>query len=84
MSLEERFLMMTGNNKVWRAPVAGLASVAMLATMGVSTLTANAANTYDLTKVYADGTSETNHGVTSIDGAQLVPGADPAGQTVTG
>ena len=35
--------MMTGNNKVWRAPVAGLASVAMLATMGVSALTANAA-----------------------------------------
>ena len=84
MSLEERFLTMTGNNKVWRAPVAGLASVAMLATMGVSTLTANAANTYDLTKVYADGTSETIHGVTFIDGAQLVPGADSAGQTVTG
>ena len=44
MSLEERFLMMTGNNKVWRAPVAGLASVAMLATVGVSALTANAAD----------------------------------------
>ena len=34
---------MTGNNKVWRAPVAGLASVAMLATMGVAAMTANAA-----------------------------------------
>ena len=34
---------MTGNNKVWRAPVAGLASVAMLATMGVAA--ANAAET---------------------------------------
>ena len=35
---------MTGNNKVWRAPVAGLASVAMLATLGVSAITANAAS----------------------------------------
>ncbi|MCH9275439.1 InlB B-repeat-containing protein [Bifidobacterium amazonense] len=34
---------MTGNNKVWRAPLAGLASVAMLATMGVAAGTANAA-----------------------------------------
>ena len=34
---------MTGNNKVWRAPVAGLASAAMLATLGVTALTANAA-----------------------------------------
>ncbi|MBW3093738.1 InlB B-repeat-containing protein [Bifidobacterium sp. 82T10] len=33
---------MTGNNKVWRAPLAGLASVAMLATMGVAASTANA------------------------------------------
>ena len=35
---------MTGNNKVWRAPVAGLASAAMLATMGVAAMTANAAS----------------------------------------
>ncbi|MBW3093744.1 InlB B-repeat-containing protein, partial [Bifidobacterium sp. 82T10] len=35
---------MTGNNKVWRAPLAGLASLAMLATMGVAAGTANAAN----------------------------------------
>ena len=35
---------MTGNNKIWRAPIAGLASVAMLATVGVSALTANAAD----------------------------------------
>ena len=33
---------MTGNNKVWRAPLAGLAAVAMLATMGVAAGTANA------------------------------------------
>ena len=42
IALEERFLTMTGNNKVWRAPVAGLASVAMLATLGVTVMTANA------------------------------------------
>ena len=35
---------MTGNNKVWRMPVACLASVAMLATVGVSAMTANAAD----------------------------------------
>ena len=34
---------MTGNNKVWRASLAGLASFAMLATMGVAAGTANAA-----------------------------------------
>ncbi|KAA8825465.1 S-layer homology domain-containing protein [Bifidobacterium myosotis] len=42
MSLEERFQNMTGNTKVWRAPLAGLASVAMIATMGVAASTANA------------------------------------------
>ncbi|KAA8824963.1 InlB B-repeat-containing protein, partial [Bifidobacterium myosotis] len=36
---------MTGNTKVWRAPLAGLASVAMIATMGVAASTANAAPT---------------------------------------
>ena len=34
---------MTGNTKVWRAPLAGLASVAMIATMSVAASTANAA-----------------------------------------
>ena len=34
---------MTGNNKVWRMPVACLASVAMLATVGVGAMTATAA-----------------------------------------
>ncbi|PWG65911.1 S-layer homology domain-containing protein [Bifidobacterium callitrichidarum] len=37
---------MTGNTKVWRAPLAGLASVAMIATMGVAASTANAAPSY--------------------------------------
>ncbi|WP_146143676.1 InlB B-repeat-containing protein, partial [Bifidobacterium callitrichos] len=36
---------MTGNNKVWRAPLAGLASIAMLATMGLVASTANADDT---------------------------------------
>ena len=40
---------MTGNNKVWRAPLAGLAAVAMLATMGVAAGTANAADDYTVT-----------------------------------
>ncbi|MBT1172699.1 InlB B-repeat-containing protein [Bifidobacterium sp. MA2] len=35
---------MTGNTSKWRAPLAGLASVAMLATMGVAASTANAAS----------------------------------------
>ena len=39
---------MTGNTKVWRAPLAGLASVAMIATMGVAASTANAAATATL------------------------------------
>ena len=34
---------MTGNKNAWRAPLAGLASVAMIATMGVAASTANAA-----------------------------------------
>ncbi|NMM95003.1 InlB B-repeat-containing protein [Bifidobacterium oedipodis] len=34
---------MTGNKNAWRAPLAGLASVAMIATMGVAAATANAA-----------------------------------------
>ncbi|MBT1173858.1 InlB B-repeat-containing protein, partial [Bifidobacterium sp. MA2] len=33
---------MTGNTSKWRAPLAGLASIAMLATMGVAASTANA------------------------------------------
>ena len=50
---------MTGNTKVWRAPLAGLASLAMVATMGVSAMTANAATasvTLEAgTGSYADG-----------------------------
>ena len=53
---------MTGNNKVWRAPVAGLASVAMLATMGVAAMTANAAT------VNAKPSAEVT---VSVDGANV-------------
>ena len=42
---------MTGNNKVWRAPVAGLASAAMLATLGVGAMTANASESAPTYKV---------------------------------
>ncbi|NMN00817.1 KxYKxGKxW signal peptide, partial [Bifidobacterium sp. DSM 109958] len=45
---------MTGNNKVWRASLAGLASVAMLATMGVSAANA-AAQAADFTVTFKDG-----------------------------
>ena len=46
---------MTGNNKVWRAPVAGLASVAMLATLGVTAMTASAATDTYYVKLHANG-----------------------------
>ena len=52
---------MTGNNKVWRAPVAGLASIAMLATMGVTVAnaaTVNAKPSSDIT-VSVDGVDVT-------------------------
>ncbi|MBT1171737.1 hypothetical protein [Bifidobacterium sp. SO4] len=51
---------MTGNNKVWRAPLAGLASFAMIATMGVAAATANAAtDAAKLTISFGDGVSYT-------------------------
>ena len=50
---------MTGNNKVWRAPLAGLAAVAMLATMGVAAGTANAASW--------NGSTTTNYKVNVYD-----------------
>ncbi|MBT1179628.1 InlB B-repeat-containing protein [Bifidobacterium vespertilionis] len=47
---------MTGNNKFWRASLAGLASVAMLATMGVAASTANAATSEEVS--YAAGVAD--------------------------
>ena len=46
---------MTGNNKVWRMPVAGLASVAMLATLGAGAMTANAAEVEGQVTVHGNG-----------------------------
>ena len=48
---------MTGNTKVWRAPLAGLAAVAMLATMGVAASTANAATVTDYGNLEVAGKS---------------------------
>ncbi|KFI47917.1 InlB B-repeat-containing protein [Bifidobacterium biavatii] len=59
---------MTGNAKVWRAPLAGLASVAMIATMGVTAMTASAATSSSF--VPASQTSYTvvlNSGVASFN-----------------
>ncbi|KAA8824960.1 InlB B-repeat-containing protein, partial [Bifidobacterium myosotis] len=55
---------MTGNTKVWRAPLAGLASVAMIATMGVAASTANAAPEYQYpdVKVTLDANGGTFNG----------------------
>ncbi|PST45404.1 hypothetical protein CPA40_11235, partial [Bifidobacterium callitrichos] len=51
---------MTGNNKVWRAPLAGLASLAMIATMGVAAGTASAATSTKTYKVtFHDGDATT-------------------------
>ena len=44
---------------MWRAPLAGLASLAMVATMGVAASTANAADLGDDLKVTVNGTSYT-------------------------
>ena len=51
---------MTGNTNKWRAPLAGLASLAMVATMGVAATTANAADTrVDVTFTVAGKTVNT-------------------------
>ena len=63
---------MTGNNKVWRMPVACLASVAMLATVGVSAMTANAA---DADEVVLDA----NYGMLGTESVKTVTDADKDG-----
>ena len=69
---------MTGNTKVWRAPLAGLASLAMVATMGVSALTANAADvtfTFDGQGLTFDGGKDTfkvtDNGNGKLDQAEI-------------
>ncbi|TPF85364.1 hypothetical protein BW13_11255 [Bifidobacterium sp. UTCIF-37] len=65
---------MTGNNKVWRAPLAGLASVAMLATMGLVAGTASAAGTATVDqynfKVTLDAGSISGVGDGAVDGSK--------------
>ena len=87
---------MTGNNKVWRAPVAGLASVAMLATLGVTAMTANAAivKDEDATVTYGNSgnTATAQKGFSALDADGVVypkymgssTGKDFAGWTVDG
>ena len=63
---------MTGNTNKWRAPLAGLASLAMLATMGVAVTTANAA-----------GEPRPNHTVTfSLSGKAVKTITVPDGASV--
>ncbi|MBW3091151.1 S-layer homology domain-containing protein [Bifidobacterium miconisargentati] len=87
---------MTGNNKVWRAPLAGLASLAMIATMGVAAGTANAVDgvntptytvTFDLngrgSLADANKTQKHTAGDKVTFGSTTKPTA-PAGWTFTG
>ncbi|TPF92108.1 InlB B-repeat-containing protein, partial [Bifidobacterium sp. UTBIF-78] len=60
---------MTGNNKVWRAPLAGLASVAMIATMGVAASTANA-DVVDSAHAVDDSAATTNFSIGVYDAAK--------------
>ncbi|PST47611.1 hypothetical protein COO72_12120 [Bifidobacterium callitrichos] len=66
---------MTGNKNAWRAPLAGLASLAMIATMGVAASTANAAVTDYAVKIY--GGTDNKSVVDTFDvkqGASLADG----------
>ncbi|WP_043167875.1 InlB B-repeat-containing protein, partial [Bifidobacterium callitrichos] len=57
---------MTGNTSKWRAPLAGLASIAMLATMGMVAGTANAATNVtasDWSEAASDGSNATKYTV---------------------
>ncbi|MBW3091145.1 InlB B-repeat-containing protein [Bifidobacterium miconisargentati] len=59
---------MTGNNKVWRAPLAGLASLAMIATMGVAAGTASAAGDEFTVKFDANGHGTAPSSLTANEG----------------
>ncbi|PST48454.1 hypothetical protein COO72_07875, partial [Bifidobacterium callitrichos] len=82
---------MTGNNKVWRAPLAGLAAVAMLATMGVAASTANAASIKTVkvsfpglsTPVTVDYGSSVNDALATLTSGTSVASA-PSGQVLVG
>lgn len=70
---------MTGNNKVWRSPLAGLAAVAMLATMGVAASTANAAAPGAAVVTVQDGTNWSKYEV--VKGDTLADAIHAAGAT---
>ena len=59
---------MTGNKNAWRAPLAGLASLAMIATMGVAASTANAAVTDYTVKIDGVGDVAVKQGASLADG----------------
>ena len=59
---------MTGNKNAWRAPLAGLASLAMIATMGVAASTANAADPVYQVNYVVDGTSVWKESNAGADG----------------
>ena len=59
---------MTGNKNAWRAPLAGLASLAMIATMGVAASTANAAVTDYTVKIDGIGDVTVKQGASLADG----------------
>ena len=82
---------MTGNTNKWRAPLAGLASLAMVATMGVAATTANAAvrethtvtfsinnKTYDVSVKNGASVADTlhRHTLNGTGGAKTITGVD--------
>ena len=79
---------MTGNKNAWRAPLAGLASLAMIATMGVATGTANAADvnvTFDANGGKFAGTNQATYTRTDsngkLDQSELAQGGAVAAET---
>ncbi|OZG58589.1 prophage pi3 protein 01, partial [Bifidobacterium myosotis] len=81
---------MTGNTKVWRAPLAGLASVAMIATMGVAASTASAAPTTDyvypgvtVTLDANGGSFKNDYNDTSVNGGKATSSKDEKTVTLT-
>ena len=76
---------MTGNTKVWRAPLAGLASFAMIATMGLAAGTAAAATgkvTYDA-GAGCFGSIETDKTAEDTTTGKVTQAATVAGKTLT-
>ena len=77
---------MTGNKNTWRAPLAGLASLAMIATMGVAAGTANAYDSGSITTPVPNDTLVLNAGAddATIKGAASVEVKDRDDKTADG